>query len=76
MSTEPTEPSTPPGPMTTTSREVRPTTKKATKSKTKRKTKKSMSTTIYPVRITGGGVHVPLRTPFLGRYVRIIRNIS
>ena len=39
MSTEPTEPSTPPGPMTTTSREVRPTTKKATKSKTKRKKK-------------------------------------
>ena len=28
-------------------------------------------TTIYPVRITGGGVHVPLRTCSPGRYVRI-----
>ena len=36
---EPTEPSTPPGPMTTTSREIGPTTKKATKLKTNQKQK-------------------------------------
>ena len=44
MSTESTEPSTtPPGPMSATSREVEePTTKKATKSKTKPKTKRKV----------------------------------
>jgi len=40
MSTESTEPSTPPEPMTTTSRELGPTTKKATKSRSKMKAKK------------------------------------
>jgi hypothetical protein len=39
---ESTEPSTPPGPMTTTSREVVPITRKATKSRSKTKAKKSM----------------------------------
>ena len=33
----------------------------------------SILATIYSVRITGGGVHVPLRTPSPGRYVRITR---
>jgi hypothetical protein len=37
---EPTEPSTPPGPMTTTSREMVPITRKATKSRSKTKAKK------------------------------------
>ena len=46
MSTESTEPSTgtPPGPMSTTSREVEPITKKPIKSKLKTKAKKSMGT--------------------------------
>jgi hypothetical protein len=44
MSTEPTEPSTPPGPMTTTSREVVSTARKATKPRSKMKAKKSMGT--------------------------------
>ena len=45
MSTESTKPSTtPPGPMSATSREVVPTTRKAIKSKTKMKAKKSMGT--------------------------------
>ena len=45
MSTESTEPptATPPGPMSTTSREVEPITKKPTKSKLKTKAKKSKS---------------------------------